>query len=100
MKVTLEMPKVSGCSVTACAYNREKNCHARAITVGDGRRPGCDTFFNSTRHCQESKRIAGVGACKVADCRYNKDFECSASEIEGGHSDPGQDVLCLTFEQR
>lgn len=100
MQVTIDMPRVASCAVTNCAYNKESSCHARAITIGDARRPGCDTFLDSSNHCSETKRIAGVGACKVADCRHNRDFECDASEIEVGYAGPGKDVLCLTFAQR
>jgi hypothetical protein len=40
---TIEMPDVDGCDATECAYNMKGDCHARAITVGDGVHPGCDT---------------------------------------------------------
>ncbi len=99
MKVTLELPQVSRCDVDGCVYNKEKSCHARAITIGDGRRPGCDTFFTSSEHARDTKTIAGVGACKVSSCQYNKDFECSASEIKVGYS-KDKDILCLTFNPR
>lgn len=96
MKVMVELPKVSSCAVESCVYNNGQACHARAITVGDEQRPGCDTFFTSSEHARDTKTIAGVGACKVAACQFNKDFECAAKEIEVGYR--GSDILCLTFK--
>ena len=98
MKTTIEMPQVSKCSVVKCAYNRNKNCHARAITIGDAAEPRCDTFFTHRIHTKEQKRIAGVGACKATECRHNEDFECVAKSITVGTSE-GQ-VECLTYEPR
>lgn len=98
MKITIEMPAVSKCSVSKCAFNRENKCHARAITVGDASNPKCDTFFENRDHVQNVKRIAGVGACKVAECRHNRDFECTAQEISVGSIQ--SESHCLTFEAR
>lgn len=95
MKISVEMPNVSACQVTECAYNRDQNCHARAITVGDGVKPGCDTFFVSASHVQKNAETAGVGACKVSGCRYNDDLECQAAAIEVGFL--GDSVDCLTY---
>ncbi|MCM2321936.1 MAG: DUF1540 domain-containing protein [Oligoflexia bacterium] len=97
-KVTLEMPPVAKCSVDSCAYNVSQKCHAKAITVGDGQSPGCDTFFTANAHSREKQRIAGVGACKVSGCRFNDDFECNAGAIEVGRT--GSDVRCLSFSPR
>lgn len=93
--MTLEMPVVSHCSAIDCAYNRELGCHARAITIGDGIHPGCDTYFMNTSHVQEKQRIAGIGACKVGQCSYNTDLECGAESITVGRS--GGAINCLTF---
>lgn len=95
MTITVEMPPVSKCSVTQCAYNADRQCHARAITVGDGVHPGCDTFFNSRNHARNHGNSAGVGACKVTQCTHNDDFECIAESIEVGAD--GNDVHCRTF---
>lgn len=94
-KVTIEMPKVSQCSVSECGFNVDSNCHAKAITVGDFQNPGCDTFMSSDKHTQETVRIAGVGACKVSSCKYNEDFECAAENIVVGFKQ--EKVNCLTF---
>lgn len=95
MKITIEMPNVSGCQVTECGYNRDKACHARAITIGDGVHPGCDTYFSPGQHVQNTIQRAGVGACKVTGCRYNSDFECGADNIQVGFA--GDAINCLTY---
>ena len=92
---TLEMPEVAECSANECAYNRDQMCRARAITIGDGTKPMCDTAFNAGMHTR-ADMIAGVGACKVASCRHNDDLECQADIIQVGMS--GSDPLCMTFE--
>lgn len=98
MKITIEMPNVSACEVTDCAYNADGNCHARAITVGDGVHAACDTFLPSTAHTRQVLRIAGVGACKVTGCVHNDDYECQASAIRVGRHEQHAD--CKTFERR
>jgi hypothetical protein len=96
MKMTIEMPQIKGCAIVDCAYNLDKECHARAITIGDGVHPGCDTaYFNQGHHVKESNRVAGVGACKVSGCTHNVDLECSASNISVGFRN--QHVNCLTY---
>lgn len=92
------MPSVSHCSASQCAYNQNNGCRAKAITVGDGKEPGCDTYFTSPRHTQEKSRIAGVGACKVASCKFNVDFECTAAEISVAKF--GTMVKCETHSPR
>lgn len=95
MKVTVEMPMVSECEVAECAYNVDKGCHARAITIGDGANPGCDTYFGSAGHTLSNQQVAGVGACKVQSCQYNDDYECSADSVNVGYE--GTQVHCLTY---
>ena len=96
-KITLEMPLVSRCDVSKCGYNIDDHCHAKAITVGDNANPGCDTFFNASKHNKETKRIAGVRACKVSNCKHNNDFECTAETIIVGFVK--QKINCLTFRE-
>jgi len=98
MKMTVDMPLVSRCTVSECAYNVDTACHARAITVGDGVHPGCDTFLGSSRHTRDTDGNAGVGACKVIGCTHNDDYECTASKITVGHH--GTAVDCLSFHAR
>lgn len=94
MIIATDMPEVSRCAAIECAYNTDSACHARAITIGEGEDPDCDTFFSNNRHTSRD-RIAGVGACKVTTCNHNVDFECSADHIELGYS--GDSVNCLTY---
>ena len=98
IKMTIDMPVVAECTVTECAYNTGKCCHARAITVGDGVHPGCDTFLAAAPHTRATQGSAGVGACKITACRYNDDYECMTDRIAVGHA--GAAVSCLTYQQR
>jgi hypothetical protein len=94
MLQTIKMPVVSECVIAECAYNSNMACHAIAITIGDGERPMCDTFFKSSKR-GGIKDTAGVGACKVSVCRHNSDFECGATSIRiGNEANSGK---CLTF---
>lgn len=98
MKVTIDMPHVLTCEVTECAYNDGQACHARAITVGDGVHPGCDTFFVDDVHVRDVTVVAGVGACKVSACRHNRDYQCRTEAIRVGvHEQHGD---CMTFDPR
>jgi hypothetical protein len=97
-KMTFEIPVVSQCMATECAYNVGNNCHARAITIGDGLHPGCDTYFRESRHIRKDDQIAGIGACKIGSCKFNDDFECMADSIR---VDKVQNqVSCMTFSSR
>lgn len=97
-KITIDMPVVGACAVTNCAYNVNKNCHAKAITVGDSTNPGCDTFFDGSKHSRNTQITAGVGACKVSICKYNNDYECMAESIQVDKQQ--NQVRCMTFTQR
>lgn len=97
-QISIEMAIVSQCSATECAYNTDNGCHARAITIGDGVHPGCDTFLGMAPHATARQRSAGVGACKVSNCRHNDDYECVADNIAVGHASSA--VCCLTYEPR
>ncbi|GAA5524794.1 hypothetical protein Maes01_01353 [Microbulbifer aestuariivivens] len=93
MIIATDMPEVSKCVISQCAYNADESCHARAITVGDGDNPDCDTYFHNSSHTH-SHRTAGVGACKVATCDHNQDLECCADSIEVGEQEG--EVRCMT----
>lgn len=95
MEITLKMSVVTRCDVSDCAYNLEQTCNARAITIGDGVLPGCDTFFSNSTHTHEVNQMTGVGACKVTSCMHNLEFECGAESIIVGHSKAG--IRCLTY---
>ena len=91
------MSKVTLCDATDCSYNRDRKCHALAITVGEVE-PCCDTYFQAQGKGGAADMIGGVGACKVQNCVFNKEFECSAGSIKvgipSGHPD------CITFKAR
>ena len=95
-KWEIQMPQVTKCNVEDCAYNNERRCHARAITVGDADGSGhrCDTMMLSAEHCDRLE-IAGVGACRATNCKHNRDFECETDvvnvEIARGRAE------CKTF---
>lgn len=97
MKFQLEMPRVTGCAVRDCAYNVDQDCHARAITVGDGAVLAmCDTYLSAHDHTG-TPQVAGVGACKSTTCKHNQDFECQAAPgievgLTSGHP------VCTTFD--
>ncbi|AOS97162.1 hypothetical protein AUP74_01731 [Microbulbifer aggregans] len=93
MIIATDMPEVAKCAISQCAYNTDSSCHARAITIGDGDNPGCDTYFRNKKHTR-SNRSAGVGACKVSACNHNEDFECCADSIDVGEQ--GGEVKCMT----
>jgi hypothetical protein len=98
MKITLEMPQVARCTAAQCAYNVNALCHAKAITVGHGAVPACDTFLPGAAHAMSVKVLAGVGACKVTACRHNNDLECSLARIEVGVE--GKETRCLSYAAR
>ncbi len=97
-KLCFEMPIVSQCLVSQCAYNVSNSCHARAITVGDGIRPGCDTFLKESRHTRKADQIAGIGACKISGCKFNEDFECQTDSVRVGMVQ--NQANCMTFSAR
>lgn len=94
----LKMPLVAECAARDCAYNADDRCHARAITIGDGLHPACDTFLPSRERSEEGAATAGVGACKVSSCAHNRGLECEAPSIHVGYH--GDHPDCLTFAKR
>jgi hypothetical protein len=94
--IQIEIPAVLGCASTDCAYNEGTECHAKAITVGDGVNPNCDTFLDSSSdHTASSGQPGGVGACKLSACAYNDDLECTAQSISVGNQ--GGKASCMTY---
>ncbi|MBI4495555.1 MAG: DUF1540 domain-containing protein [Deltaproteobacteria bacterium] len=90
-----QMPKVLECEVQECSYNKNKVCHAMAITVGGLKHPMCDTFLKSAQKGGVPDMTGGVGACKEDDCKFNRSLECNAPGIHvGTHMDHGD---CKTF---
>jgi Domain of Unknown Function (DUF1540) len=92
----MDMPKIMDCTMEDCAYNRNEECHAMAITVGD-HTPICDTYICGT-HKSGVKKRGCVGACKVEECKFNDELECCSSGIHVGiHSNQPE---CLTFDSK
>ncbi len=92
----MNLPIIMECDATECVYNNRLQCHAAAITVGNGVTPHCDTFFVASGKGGIQDVRGEVGACRVSGCRYNKAFECTAADgIRVGHR--GHEVDCLTF---
>ncbi|MFE9168728.1 DUF1540 domain-containing protein [Streptomyces kebangsaanensis] len=96
----MEMPVVNECAAENCAYNRERACHALAITVGDTagvvvRHAHCDTFTTSQTKGGDPSVTGRVGACKMSDCRHNSELECRAPGITVGYRQT--EVECLTY---
>jgi len=98
MVITVSMPLIRECDVSQCIYNLNAACHAKAITVGDGVMPGCDTFMKGSAHVKNSTIHAGVGACKVSICSFNTDFECFAEGISVAGQ--GEMIHCMTYVPR
>lgn len=94
----MEMPKILGCDAMECAYNKDQQCHALAITVGDGSKARCDTFWSGSPQGGDLNVIGGVGACRATGCRFNERLECTATGIQVGHA--SGEVDCLTFAAR
>jgi hypothetical protein len=98
MEIMIDMPLINRCDVSECSYNLDSACHAKAITIGDGITPGCDTYMRREGHVNNTTITAGVGACKISGCSHNSDFECAAESIEVSHG--GSRVLCMTYMPR
>ncbi|MFA6016192.1 MAG: DUF1540 domain-containing protein [Gallionellaceae bacterium] len=97
-RICIEMPAVTKCTASECSYNIDSDCHARAITIGDALKPGCDTFIAGSHHIKQSQQTAGIGACKTAICKFNEDLECMAETIQVGKI--MNEVNCMTFSLR
>ncbi|NLW32825.1 MAG: DUF1540 domain-containing protein [Fibrobacter sp.] len=93
--MALEIPNIIDCNAKNCVYNKQNQCHAFAITVGD-EEPRCDTYCSSQTKGGINEVTGKVGACKVCDCIHNKSFECTAQgiHITINHGTPD----CSTYE--
>lgn len=98
--MAMKMPKVSACNVAECSYNKQKQCHALAITVGGPEDvcACCDTFLHADKKGGVSDMTGSVGACKVDQCTYNQSFECAAPNIQVGLHEGHAD--CKTYKPR
>lgn len=91
---TLQLPIVSTCSATSCAYNRDSACHAGAITV-TGDASTCSTFIESGDKAG-TDATASVGACHRSECVFNSALECTAKDVAIAAS--GDVANCKTFQ--
>ncbi len=97
--MAMKMSKISACDVADCSYNRNKECHALAITVGGPEVCACcDTYVHAAKKGGVADMTGGVGACKVDSCTFNSDLECSAPGIKVGLHQGHPD--CTTFKTR
>jgi hypothetical protein len=99
IKMAINMPNVVKCEVQDCSYNRNRECHALAITIGDERTHAmCDTYVKADHKGGVMDSTGKVGACKADGCKFNTDLECSAKNISvglhQGHAD------CMTFSAK
>lgn len=96
----MDMPDVKSCDVLECAYNKQRQCHAIAITIGDSGIPRCDTFWanqGSSLEAGDPSQSGHVGACHTSQCEYNERLECRAPGIRVGYQNESPN--CLTFEK-
>lgn len=98
MNIHIDAPPVAQCTMIDCAYNMERSCHAKAITIGDNEAPNCDTLCCGSAHVHAQEIHAAVGACKVSTCSFNDDLECTAAQISVGRMN--NSVGCLTYAMR
>jgi len=95
----MQMPQIKMCEAKNCAYNRDQQCHAQAITIGDKRHPMCDTFTKSQEKAGDGGTIGCVGACRTSSCQHNQELLCTAQGIDvGAHK--AADWDCKTYQKR
>ena len=94
-----DIPKILDCDMADCSYNKSKQCHAIAITVGDTSCPLCDTYAQSAKKGGDMNLTGCVGACKTDSCKFNQSLECKATNgiRVKQHSDHPD---CSTFSSR
>lgn len=94
----MDMPDVQSCDVLECAYNKQRECHAIAITIGDSSTPHCDTFWakGGSSEAGDPFQKGHVGACHTSQCEYNTRLECKAPAIRVGYQNESPN--CLTYE--
>lgn len=93
---TLELPRVSGCSVESCSYNHADSCSAAAVTIGSKPEAACTTFIPLSVKGGLDRMTSFVGACTKADCSHNSHLECTADSVRIG----ADKADCLTYSAR
>ena len=94
MTSLLEMPSVSDCTATTCAYNHD-GCHAFAVSINAD--AACATFL-SLNEKGGLDVVAQVGACQRQNCVHNQGLECTAASVHIGSSADHAD--CLSYQPR
>jgi hypothetical protein len=95
----MQMPQIQTCDMTDCAYNKNKQCHAMAITVGDEQNPMCDTFWMKNQMSSKAgdpDQTGHVGACRMSECIFNDRLECVSEDITIGQR--SEKPMCLTYD--
>lgn len=92
MASMLEMPQVTDCTATSCAYNHD-GCHAFAVNIDSS--AACGTFL-SLNEKGGLDVVAQVGACQRQDCVHNEALECRAASITVGSTSANAD--CLSYQ--
>ncbi len=75
------MPFIIGCDAEDCSYNRNKECHALAVTIGVSGLPQCDTYASLTGKGGAAETFGTVGACREALCTFNESLECASAAV-------------------
>jgi hypothetical protein len=94
----MEMPLVLSCDMTDCDYNRNEQCHAMAVTIGDSDNPMCDTFWvteGKKAKAGDPKQSGRIGACRMSQCIYNERLQCMSGSITVGQKE--QNPMCRTY---
>lgn len=99
MKQTISINVVARCTVPECIFNRDGECYARAITIGNGNHAECETFLSGNHHIPTNQQKAGVGACKSKRCLHNRDFACDAEQVYVGYDERDGFMGCQSFRK-
>ncbi len=76
-----KMPFIIGCDAEDCSYNRDKECHALAITVGASGLPQCDIYTSLSGKGGVAESFGSVGACREELCTFNDSLECTSAAV-------------------
>lgn len=81
------------CTAADCAYNKDIECYAPQIQVGDDH-PRCDTYEKGSGR-EATSQEGFVAMCGVALCHFNASQKCQARgitvDMHSHHAD------CATF---
>lgn len=94
----MEMPLIQSCDMTDCDYNKHKQCHAMAVTIGDADNPMCDTFWvteGAKAKAGDPKQMGRVGACRMNQCTYNDRLQCTSEGITVRQRE--RNPMCQTY---